>query len=1131
MLIAVIALGSCGKQKRDGEPRVLVFSKTAAFRHTSIETGAQAIVEMGREKGFRVDTSENAAIFTDDSLRNYSAVIFLSTTGDILNPAQEAAFERYIQSGGGFVGVHAATDTEYDWKWYGRLVGAYFQNHPKIQEARLERIPDAAFPGLDSLPREWEHTDEWYNFRQVPDHVNVLLNLDESSYEGGKNGEQHPMVWYHEYDGGRAFFTGLGHTEEAYSEPSVLKILEEGIFYAIGDNLELDYSRATTLLPPAKDRFSKIVLGRGLDEPTELTVLPDNNILIAERKGGLKFYDAGAGTLEEIARLDVYHHTDVPNVNVEMGFMGLQADPDYENNHWVYAYYSPAEGPSVDRLSRFKFENGKWDMTSEQVILDVATTRDICCHTGGSIDFDAQGNLYLSTGDNTTPFDQPKVDGKNPPYNTHGFAPLDDRPGLEQYDGRRAPGNTNDLRGKILRIKVQEDGSYTIPEGNLFAPGTDKTRPEIYVMGNRNPYRISVDAKTGFLYWGEVGPDASEDSLDTRGPMGYDEVNQARAAGNFGWPYFIGDNIAYWQYDYASGESQLRFDPQQPVNNSRNNTGLTQLPPAQPAFIWYPYDKSTVFPTLGAGGRTAMAGPVYYTEQYPEATRLPEYYNGKLFIYEWIRNWIKVVSMDENGDILRIEPFMEDATFANISDMETGPDGRIYLVEYGTGWFTQNENSSLSVIDYNSGNRQPEAGLSIDRTSGDLPLTVTLDASASSDPDGDALEYTWMIGDTEAAVTSEPEWTNTFEKPGQYSLTVKVSDGKGESASSEPQTVVAGNNRPEVHIAFEGNSQYYFQNKPVRYSISVSDKEDGSLEAGSIAADAVLVQKDYLASPDKAASTLGHQQFTDPTLAAQAVMSELDCAACHKTDAVSVGPSFMQVSDKYQGQEDAVAYLASKIISGGSGVWGEVAMPAHPTLSGEDAETIAAWITGLSGDKAGPASLPTSGSFVPSTEFKLNQQGMLALFASYTDKGASGSLALTGNATVYLKSPFLPATEAATLDGLTKGSYEGNSFALLGSNAGSMEFGQVDLSGVGRVRISYAALEENPEGWTLRMETGDGRVLAEGTIGQGAVPMEPGSGVLSIENGEMTETLRVTIQNKQDGTAQLALTGFEWLPL
>src|SRR5204863_7195045 len=192
-------------------------------------------------------------------------------------------------------------------------------------------------------------------------------------------------------------------------------------------------------------------------------------------------------------------------------------------------------------------------------------------------------------------------------YVNSGFGPMNDIPGHQQYDARRSSGNTNDLRGKILRIRVKDDGTYEIPEHNLFPKGEAKTRPEIYVMGDRNPYRISVDQKNSYLYWGEVGPDANNDSLSTRGPRGYDEVNQARKAGYFGWPLFVGNNYAYHQYDYNTGKSGALYDSAKPINNSKNNTGITDLPKAQPAFIWYPYVVSHDIPEVSAGGRTAMA--------------------------------------------------------------------------------------------------------------------------------------------------------------------------------------------------------------------------------------------------------------------------------------------------------------------------------------------------------------------------------------------------------------------------------------------------------------------------------------------------------------------------------------------
>ncbi|NNE76148.1 MAG: ThuA domain-containing protein, partial [Pricia sp.] len=478
------------------------------------------------------------------------------------------------------------------------------------------------------------------------------MTVDESTYDGGTNGDYHPFAWYHEFDGGRAFYTGAGHTDESYSEDLFLKHILGGIQYAIGDNLNLDYSKATTQIPPDANRFSKIPLvGGEFFEPTEMAVLPNNDVLISQRRGEIMLYDDETKELKQVALLDVYHKTlETPGVNAEEGVMGLQKDPNYETNNWIYVYYAPTGDQSVNRLSRFKYADGNFDMASEQVILDVDSDREICCHTGGSIAFGPDNLLYLSTGDNSTPFNE-----KGVKYVNNGFAPLNDIPGHEQYDARRSSGNTNDLRGKILRIKVNDDGSYDIPEGNLFPVGTDKTRPEIYTMGHRNPYRISVDPKNGNLFWGEVGPDARADSMETRGPRGYDEMNLALEAGNFGWPLFIGDNQPYHEYDYETGESGAAFDPENPINDSKNNTGLRELPPVVPAYIYYPYDETQLFPQVGTGGRNAMAGPTYYSNMYPEGGGLPDYYDGKTIIYEWMRGWMMAVSLFEDGSFNKME--------------------------------------------------------------------------------------------------------------------------------------------------------------------------------------------------------------------------------------------------------------------------------------------------------------------------------------------------------------------------------------------------------------------------------------------------------------------------------------------
>ncbi len=1053
---------------RSGKPRVLVFSKTTAFRHSAIPSGQAALIKLGQENGFDVDTTENADYFNEDSLQKYAAVIFLNTTGNMLNNFQEADFERYIQAGGGFVGIHSATDGEYDWGWYTRLVGGQFASHPKQQDAVL-KVVDQTHASTKHLPAEWKRKDEWYNFKNLNPDVKVLIKIDESSYEGGKNNNDHPMAWYHDYDGGRAFYTALGHTDESYQEENFLKHLLGGIQYAMGDNKKLNYSKAKSVRQPDEDRFTKTILTEGtLYEPTEMTILPNFDVLVAQRRGELMHYKSSDKSFRQAGFLNVYFKTNTKGVNAEEGFLGIQADPDFAKNHYVYIFYSPID-TSVNRLSRFKFENDTLDMSSEKVILQFYSQREICCHTGGSIAFGPNKELYLSAGDNSTPFDE-----RGQRFVNRGFAPLDDRPGHEQYDARRSAGNTNDLRGKIMRIKINEDGTYEIPEGNLFPKGTANTRPEIYVMGNRNPYRISVDQKNGYLYWGEVGPDANADSMGTRGPRGYDEVNQARKAGFYGWPLFVGNNYPYHEYDYATGQSGAAFDPQKPVNNSRNNTGLQALPAVAPPFIWYPYAESPDFPQVGTGGRNAMAGPVYYTDMFPKDTRYPDFYNGKLFIYDWIRGWVKVVTMRENGDFDKMEPFMGSTRFNSLIDMETGPDGKLYILEYGSGWFSKNPDAALSRIDYNAGNRAPKVSeLKVDKTTGALPFTVTASVEAS-DPEKDKITYVWDLGGTKKE-TSEPTITHTFDKAGDYNITVEAKDDKNQSTKSNSVAVYAGNEAPVVKIDLVGNKTFYFPGRPVEYGVQVSDKDDP--DAGKDMS-GLVVSADYVEGTDRAAASPGHQVLTEAMIGRNLVMS-LDCKSCHKTNEKSVGPSYTDVAKRYEKNADAVNYLTQKIIKGGSGVWGEVAMPAHPTLKEGDAKQIVAWIRTLAGSPTEGKSLPASGKINPTLNKPVLDRGRLYLSASYTDKGGPNIKPLTADAVVTLRNNKMPFNGVQKMQGFTKMNVRGMAILITPKTPGHFAIENIDLTSVSTVTLAMSWLEPTVAGFTfeLRLDAPDGQLI------------------------------------------------------
>ncbi|PRY39252.1 cytochrome c [Spirosoma oryzae] len=745
---------------------------------------------------------------------------------------------------------------------------------------------------------------------------------------------------------------------------------------------------------PDENRFTKVVLAEKLNEPLEMTILPDERVLLVERHGAVRLYSPATRQLQTIATIPVstkYTDKEGNVTEAEDGLLGVNIDPNFAQNHWVYLYYSDPDAPR-NVLTRYELRGDELVLSSKKVVLDVPTQREQCCHTGGSIDWDRAGNLYLSTGDNTSP-------------RATLYAPIDERDGRSPWDAQKSSGNTNDLRGKILRIHPEADGTYTIPDGNLFARGTPKTRPEIYTMGHRNPYRIAVDKHTGNLYWGDVGPDAGTDSAGV-GPMAEDEYNVAQRPGNFGWPYFVGTNKAYNDVDFATNTKGAPFDPAHPVNDSPNNTGLRDLPPAQPALISYPASESKKFPIMGSGGRSAMAGPTYYKADFTGAKRsFPDYYDGKVFFYEWMRDMILAVTINDKGEQTGIERFLPNMPFSHPIDMAFGPNGDLYVLEYGTGWFVQNDDSRLVRIEYNAGNRKPMVQATASQTAGAVPMKVAFSSAGTKDFDGDALTYEWKVynkagGQPTVLTGANPNFT--FQKAGQYKAVLTVKDDKGMSDTRDI-ALVAGNQPPVVTLTTTNrNTSFYFPGQPVAYQVSVADKEDGSLASGKIMPKQVQVRSLYQqagASPDA-----GHQFAETSYLGTgKTLIDGSDCKGCHFTDKKSIGPAFVDVSKRYKGDPNAVASLSGKIIKGGGGVWGDAIMTAHPQLSTSDAQEMVKYILTLANKPAVAPSLPIKGTITPGKD----ETGSLVLRASYKDKGANGLPAQTTEQTLLLRNPTL----------------------------------------------------------------------------------------------------------------------------
>ena len=625
---------------------------------------------------------------------------------------------------------------------------------------------------------------------------------------------------------------------------------------------------------PAFSEFQKTTLNDEPGEPMALAVLPDRRVLHSARTGELRINDPRTG-LNVLAAdfkdspAGLYQHD-------EEGLQGIAVDPDFEENHWVYVYYSPKlntpeDDPSTPifnegdapmmgtladfarfrgaiRLARFKLNGNTLDFASEQRIIDIPVDRGLCCHVGGKIDFDSKGNLFLSTGDDTNPFF------------SEGYAPLNDNPtGIAAtpfqnpgLDARRSAGNTNDLRGKVLRIRVGADGGYTVPSGNLFAQGTANTRPEIYAMGLRNAFRFNVDRETDQLILGDYSPDAPN-SNPNRGPEGLGRFIIVTEPGNYGWPYCMAPDIPYRDYTFPAvnapagtpGTPGEWFNCGRPLNDSAWNAdtsangvavtfaGQRFLPPVKQPNIWYGYSDSQLFPEIngtatlqnnpyngtsyGGNGVSPMGGPVYhFSRSNPSQTKWPEYYDDAALVSEWSRDWIKEFRLNSAGDLLDIRDVGPVGLVDNPMDMEFGPDGALYVLEYGDGYFSQNPDAQLARIDYTRGNRTPTVRVSATPTptnSPTQPFTVTFSSAGTTDPDGDRLQYQW-----------------DFNGDGVFDATLKVTDRTGRWASSSVRVRV-GNQQPTVQLTLRTaagapltNNNFRFGDS-VQFTVTVTDDQ------------------------------------------------------------------------------------------------------------------------------------------------------------------------------------------------------------------------------------------------------------------------------------------------------------------
>lgn len=683
-----------GEDRRDagdGALQVLLLTRTEGFRHDSIPVAIDWFEGLA-DDGVEVTATEETDAFTESGLEGFDVVAFVNTTGDVLDTDEQEVFQEWVEGGGAFVGVHAAADTEHDWEWYGDMVGGSFTSHPLLfqtAEVTNER-PD--HPATEHLDADFSFTEEWYSFDRNARHSSdVLLTIDESTATYAHSGEpvteltmgeDHPVAWSRQQGDGRVFYTAMGHRAETWADPGFQRHLEAGIRWVAEPG-----------------RYRRTVVTEDVDAPVAVEVAESGLVMWAERAGAVRVWDPTTGFVHDAGTVPT-------RVEGEGGLMGLRLAADAAETGHLYVYATlpedeeggadgtdeddgagdgtttassaPDGGEAVDigegvdpdgiddlveagavgtnALMRVTLgPDCTLDLSDDAVEMLLEVPNQFTGHQAGDIQLMPDGTILVSTGDNTDNVQD-------------GYAPIGGTGVPETSDARRTSGNRDDLRGKVLRIAP--DGS--IPDGNLSPADGSAGRPEVYLTGLRNPYRLAVHPDSGRIWFGDIGPDAL--TPGERGPQGFDELGTAAKPGDHGWPRCIADQ-AYREHDLGTGVTGDPFDCSDTV----------------PPVLAYDYT-SLVHPALGVGfrtdtdgevqllGRSMMAGPWYRpADDAPAALPIGE----ALVLHEFARGLLLRAEVDDEGRLTDLRSIAPWAGINTPIDVEVAPDGALYVIEYG----------------------------------------------------------------------------------------------------------------------------------------------------------------------------------------------------------------------------------------------------------------------------------------------------------------------------------------------------------------------------------------------------------------------------------------------------------------
>jgi glucose/arabinose dehydrogenase/type 1 glutamine amidotransferase len=752
---------------------------------------------------------------------------------------------------------------------------------PGINQSVVD-FTDRQHPANRGMPLTLTRTDKWINWDPNPiGTVHTLAQVEEWRYDPGvgANGPFHPITWCRDFEGGRSFYTGMGGTEGSYRETAFRNHLAGGLKWMAG--LVRGDCQATIAANYKVERLTAANQPGQLDqigEPHGMTIGPDGSVFYVGKAacagnavpqpndftnpnvglgcGTIHRWDPHTKQVKLLTTLPVMGNRGSGGelVKDEEGLLGIALDPQFLLNGWFYAYWMPQD--TVDRVNRvgqrtvsrftYDFAGNTVDQSTRKDLLQFPVQVHSCCHAGGGMAFDANGNLYIGSGDNNSSEGSSGYSGNNW---TREFA------GISFQDARRTAGNTNDLAGKIIRIHPEPDGTYTIPPGNLFPPGTEKTRPEIYVMGVRNIARLAIDPVHQWLTAAWVGPDASSPSPDL-GPAKYDTATIITSAGNQGWPYCMGNKQPY--RDRSNTDATVLtgwYDCENPKNNSPRNTGLVDLPPIRNNMIWYaPDGGGPVFPQrpdgsgiptynkadatftepyVKGGCQAVMNGPTYHRElvNTNSGVAWPSYWNDKWFIGDECNPQNRIaVTVDPAGVAQQLPPAFAESLRQVIPsgsgsnrlqswmDAKFGPDGALYMLDYAGGFFTLDPNQKLIRITYQGGPATPAPAAS-SVSLHNRPLTVAFTGTKSG-----GVSYEWDFGDGAKSTEANPR--HTYARVGNYTarLTVTYSDGEKASTTTAVNVGCAvADNRATVFI---GDTDTGVANKTAGNGCTVNDLID-----------------------------------------------------------------------------------------------------------------------------------------------------------------------------------------------------------------------------------------------------------------------------------------------------------------